>query len=51
MLKVLAPNRVNSAVIEFLIESMAVKIPTSAEIPTAMIRMVSTERIRFPRID
>ena len=51
MLKVLAPSRVNSVVMEFFIESIAVKIPTNAEIPTAMINIVRTERTRFPRID
>jgi hypothetical protein len=51
MLNVLAPNRVNSVVIELFIESMAVRIPTNAEIPTAMIKIVKTLRTKFPRID
>ena len=42
---------VSSEVIECLMESMAVNIPTSAEMPTAIIRMVRIERMRFPRMD
>jgi hypothetical protein len=48
---VLAPIFAKLLVIEFFIESMAVRIPTRAVIPTAMIRIVRIVRSRFERID
>lgn len=51
MVKVLAPIKVNSFVIEFLMESIAVSIPTNAVIPTAIISTVSMVRSRLLRID
>jgi hypothetical protein len=47
MEKVLAPITANSLVIEFFIESIAVKIPTKAVIPTAIIITVSVVRKRL----
>jgi RNA polymerase-interacting CarD/CdnL/TRCF family regulator len=49
MVNVFAPMKVNSFVIDFRMESMAVRIPTNAVIPTAMIIMVSTVLKRFER--
>lgn len=43
--------KVNSLVIDFLIESIAVRIPTRAVIPTAMIRIVSDDLRRLERIE
>ena len=51
MENVFAPIDANSCVIEFLIESMAVRIPTSAVIPTAIINTVSMVRNKFVRTD
>jgi hypothetical protein len=41
MVKVLAPIRLNESVRLLLMESMAVRIPTSAIIPNAMMKTVS----------
>ena len=41
MVKVLAPMEVKFSEIDPLMDSMAVRIPTKAIIPIAMIRMVS----------
>jgi len=41
MVNVLAPIRLNESVRMLLIESMAVRIPTSAIIPNAMMKTVS----------
>ena len=51
IVKVFAPIKVNSFVIEFFIESIAVRIPTRAVIPTAMIHTVSIVRSRLLRMD
>jgi hypothetical protein len=51
MENVFAPITVNSFVIEFLIESMAVSIPTNAEIPIAMINTVRIVRSKLLRTD
>lgn len=51
MVNVLAPIKVNSFVIEFLIESIAVSIPTKAVIPTAIISTVSIVRNKLLLID
>lgn len=47
MVKVFAPIKVNSLVIDFLIESMAVSIPTKAVMPTAIIKTVRIVLNRF----
>jgi hypothetical protein len=51
IVKVFAPIKVNSFVMEFLIESIAVSIPTRAVIPTAIIITVNTVRSKLLRID
>jgi len=43
--------KVNSLVIEFFMESMAVRIPIKAVIPTEMIKTVNTVRSKFDRMD
>jgi hypothetical protein len=48
---VFAPIKVNSLVIEFLMESIAVRIPTRAVSPTAIIQTVRTDLSRLVRID
>ena len=51
MEKVFAPIKANSLVIEFFIESIAVKIPTNAVIPTAIIITVKIVLNKLLRIE
>ena len=51
ILKVLAPILVKLSLMEDLMDSIAVCIPTKAVIPIAIMKIVSTVRSRFVRID
>jgi hypothetical protein len=51
MVKVLAPIRLKDSVRLFLMESMAVRMPTRAIIPKAIIKMVRMVLSKFVRMD
>ena len=51
MVKVLVPIVANCLLMVDLIECIAVRIPTSAIIPKAIIRMVRMVRKKFERMD
>jgi hypothetical protein len=51
MEKVFAPILANSSVIEFLMASIAVRIPTRAMMPNPMISMVRIARSILARMD
>jgi hypothetical protein len=51
MVKVLAPIRLNDSVRLFLMESMAVRIPTRAIIPKAIIKIVRMVLSKLVRMD